>query len=33
VIGKIPKDKAAIFGAVMWIVGGLYALRNAYILS
>lgn len=33
VIGKIPKEKAAIFGVVIWIVGGLYALRNAYIIS
>jgi len=33
VIGKVPKDKAAVFGVVIWIVGGLYALRNAYIIS
>lgn len=33
IIGKIPKGKAAAFGVLIWIVGGLYALRNAYMIS
>lgn len=33
VIGKTSKGKAAAFGVLIWIVGGLYLLRQAYLIS
>ncbi|HEX4684327.1 MAG TPA: YIP1 family protein [Gemmatimonadaceae bacterium] len=33
VIGRVPRGKAIAFGVLMWIVGGLYLLRNAYMMS
>src|SRR5947209_4875032 len=29
VIGRVPRGKAIAFGGLMWVVGGLYLLRNA----
>lgn len=33
VIGKVPRGKAIAFAVVMWIVGSLYLLRQAYLIS
>lgn len=33
VLGKIPRNKAIAFAVVIWIVGGLWQLRTAYLLS
>jgi hypothetical protein len=33
IIGKVSRGNAVAFGVVIWIVGGLYALRNAYLIS
>lgn len=33
VIGRISRGKAVAFGVLIWIVGGLYQLRQAYIIS
>lgn len=33
VLGKISKSQATIFGILIWIVGGLYQLRSAYLMS
>jgi hypothetical protein len=33
VIGRISRGKAFAFGVAIWVVGGLYAWRNAYLLS
>lgn len=33
VIGRVSRGKAAAFGVLMWIIGGLYQLRQAYIIS
>lgn len=31
VTGKVSKGRAAIFGVMIWVVGGLYVLRTAYL--
>jgi hypothetical protein len=31
VTGKVSKGRAATFGVMIWVVGGLYALRTAYL--
>ena len=31
VTGKVTKDRAVIFGILIWIVGALPALRTAYM--
>lgn len=33
VLGKIPRNKAIAFAVVIWIVGGLWQLRTAYLIS
>jgi hypothetical protein len=33
VIGRVPRGKAVAFGVLIWFVGGLYLLRNAYLIS
>jgi hypothetical protein len=33
VLGKIPRNKAIAFAVAIWIVGGLYQLRTAYLMS
>jgi hypothetical protein len=33
VLGRISREKAILFGVSIWIVGGLYLLRNAYLIS
>jgi type IV secretory pathway VirB2 component (pilin) len=33
VIGRISRGKAIAFGILMWVVGGLYVLRSAYLIS
>ena len=33
VIGRISRGKAIAFGVLMWIVGGVYLLRQAYLIS
>jgi hypothetical protein len=33
VIGKLPRNKAAMFAVAIWLVGGLWQLRQAYMLS
>lgn len=33
VLGKISKGQAVAFGVVMWIIGGVYLLRTAYVNS
>jgi len=33
VIGKIPRGKAIAFGVLIWAVGSLYLLRQAYLVS
>ena len=31
VLGKVSKERAALFGFLIWFVGGLYAFRTAYL--
>ena len=31
VLGKVSKGRAAIFGVLIWFVGGLYVFRTAYL--
>ena len=31
VTGRVSKGRAAIFGVLIWAVGGLYAIRAAYL--
>jgi hypothetical protein len=33
VIGRVSRGKAAAFGVLIWIVGSLYQLRSAYLIS
>jgi hypothetical protein len=33
VIGRVSRGKAIIFGIAIWLVGSLYLLRNAYLMS
>jgi hypothetical protein len=33
VLGKISKSQATVFGILIWVVGGLYQLRSAYLIS
>jgi len=33
VIGRISRGQATIFGVLIWLVGGLYQLRAAYLIS
>src|SRR5262249_7844407 len=33
VIGRVSRGKAVVFGITIWLVGGLYLLRNAYLMT